>query len=687
MAGGPDHYGRLAAAYARKRFELIHEIWRLYAQDIVDKITEQKPDSVDDSMDRFQMEMNHTPPPPKKDRQEDEQKDNDENPQPPSAADQNSKKRKEEPEEGAPPPDDPPPPEDGTGGGNGEDESAGPDSGSPPENSDDAGEDGDPQEEDGTQGSQPDAGGSGAPDKPRQERPEGKEKEAEDKKDRQEEKMEGPAPEGAETQPDDVKVQDEVGRPEDVRPKDMPSTPPEEASAEDLERLMQELMENFKDLVDFKEDSDAEEEAVQDEDHPEAELIREVEDETLPPEQKPREEKVQDGGGERGDAKGGNPAGKGILDRENIADESMVSVEQLLEALKANEESKEQKEERRKPMEREAEGRGAMRFDIPPAMDLDQLAKGNWEDFNRRVALHGPVIALMARALEKLKDAQLRLILRISKKNQLIPPGGDLRRFDQKRMQALIERISKQEKFDKEHLYLFKKDDRISAVTRPTRIILIDGSRSMTFGSQPLPMDKAIQEAVIDYMASKLAGYDTFITMFGPLNPILLAEPGDHPMEIGKRIEKVHGGLNTMTYLAPSLMQVIEKVAYRKKFEESFVGFTNFVIYTDGDIDDLKASRELIEQIFAHCPKSTFDFVMITDKHATPMDVLIRTIRVNNPIHEIGMVRSTASRHYPLALTATMKLTSRIATTRSGFADPAFLRTGQFRRLLHLLTK
>jgi hypothetical protein len=695
MAGGPEYYGELAETYAKKRFELIHEIWRLYAQDLVDKITEQKPDEVDDSMDRFQMEMNHTPPPPKKDKKDEDKKDeeekekknNDDNPNPPSEADQDSKKKMEEPEDGAEPPDDQPPPEDESGGGDGEDESAGDSAESPPEESDDSGDDGDQQEEDQEQGSEPESGGSGAPDQPK-EKPEQKDKEEkEDEKEKQEKEMEGPPPEGAETKPDETLQQDEVDRPDDVEQKDAPPTPPEEISPEELEKLMQELMEQFKELVDFKEDSSAEEEVIEDEENPEAELIREVEDETLPPEQKPEEERPKDQPGERGDAKGGNPDSKGVLDRENTPDESMASIEELLEALKANELSEEQREERRKPQERVEEQKEAMKFDIPPAMSLDQLAKGNWEDFNRRVALHGPVIALMARALEKLKDAQLKLIFRISKKHQLIPPGGDLRRFDQAKMQSLIERIAKQEKFDKEHLSMFKKDDRISAVTRPTRIILIDGSRSMTFGSQPLPMDKAIQEAVIDYMASKLAGYDTYITMFGPLNPIMLAEPGDHPVEIGKRIEKVHGGLNTMTYLAPALMQVIEKVAYRKKFEESFVGFTNFVIYTDGDIDDLKASRELIEQIFAHAPKSTFDFVMITDKHATPMDVLIRTVKVNNPIHEIGQVRSTASRHYPLALTATMKLTSRIAKTKSGFADPAFLRTGQFRRLLHLLTK
>jgi hypothetical protein len=698
MAGGPEYYAELAATYAPKRYELIHEIWQLYAQDLMDEITEQKPEDVEESMDRFQVEMNPTPPPPKKEKKKeeekedgkDEEKDNKDNPNPPQSSDNNSTKESEEELEGEEPKEEKPQ-EDDSGGGDGEDESAGDSADTPPEDSDDAGDDGDTEEQDQEQGSEPDQGGSGAPNDPKpkdQEKkdPEEKEEEESEEKERQEKEMEGPPPEGAETKPEEVEQQDEVERPENTEQKDAPEEAPQEVSPEELEKLMEQLMEQFKQMVDLKEDKEAEEEVVEDEENAEAELIREVEDDSLPPEQKPEEEKKEDTKGDRGDAKGGDADSTGVLDRES-QDESMVSIEDLLAALEANQDPTEEEKARRKPLEEEAEEKEKLKFDIPPPMNLDQLAKGDWDDFNRRVALLGPVIAVMAKALEKLKDAQLKLISKISKKHQLIPPGGDLRRFDQGKMQALIERISKNEKFDTDHLSMFRKDDRSVANTRPTRVILIDGSRSMTFGGQPLPMDKAIQEAIIDYMASRIAGYDTYITMFGPTNPILLAEPGDNLVEIGKRIEKVHGGLNTMTYLAPALLQVIEKVAYRKKFEESYVGFTNFVIYTDGDIDDAKHSREIIHQIFQHAPKSTFDFVMITDKHATPMDVLIRTLDVKSPIHEIGVVRSTAKRQYPLALTATMKLTGRISKTKSGFADPAFLRTGQFKRLLHHLTR
>jgi hypothetical protein len=698
MAGGPEYYADLAATYAPKRYELIHEIWQLYAQDLMDQITEQKPEDVDDSMDRFQMEMNHTPPPPKKEKKEekddkkDEEEGKDDNPTPPSSSDDSSKKESEEDLEG----DDPKeqkPQEDDSGGGDGDDESAGDSAESPPEDSDDSGDDGDTEEQDQEQGSEPDQGGSGAPkdpkpkDKPEKDDPEGEEEEGEEKE-RKEKEMEGPPPEGAETKPEQVEQQEEIDKPENTEQKDAPAEPPQEISPEEIEKLMQELMDQFKELVEFKEKEGAEEEVIEDEENAEAELIKEVEDESLPPEQKPEEEKKQDNSGDRGDAHGGKEDSTGVLDREAHPDESMASIEELLEALKANEEPTQEEKDRRKPQEREEEEKEKLTFDIPQAMSLDQLAKGEWDDFNRRVALLGPVIAVMAKALERLKDAQLKLIAKVSKKHQLIPPGGDLRRFDQGKMQLLLERLAKQEKFDTDHLSMFRKDDRRAATTRPTRIILIDGSRSMTFGGQPLPMDKAIQEAVIDYMASKIAGYDTYITMFGPLNPILLAEPGDNLVEIGKRIEKVHGGLNTMTYLAPALLQVIERVAYRKKFEENYVGFTNFVIYTDGDIDDLKNSREIIQQIYQHAPKTTFDFVMITDKHATPMDVLIRTLDVSrNPVHEVGVVRSTAKRQFPLALTATMKLTGRLNKTKSGFADPAFLRTGQFRRLLQHLTR
>ena len=703
FAGGPEYYAELADVYAKKRFELIHEIWKLYAEELVEKITEQEPEDLDDSMDRFQMEMNHTPPPPPKEKPKDQDKDEDkkdekdkeDNPNPPSQSDKDSKKKMDE-ESNESPPDDQPPPEDDSGGGSGEDESAGDSADTPPEDSNDAGDDGESEDDDSDQGSAPEDGGSGAASDPG-EKPEKKDQEEKEKPDAPEEDQkpkevegEGEPPEGADIQDDPTKEK------EDADQKDSPEQqetateeePPTQMDPEELEKLMEQLMDKFKDLVDLKEDENSEEQVVEDEENPEAELIREEEDDSLPPEQKPEEENKDEKSGDRGDAQGGDADSTGVLDRE-FQPEEAASIEELLEALKeAEEQDKANDEARRKPMEREEEPeKETLKFDIPPAMNLDQLAKGNWEDFSRRIALHGPVIAIMASALKKLKKAQLKLINKVGKKHQLIPPGGDLRRFDQKKMQALLERLSKNEKFDTEHLSMFRKDDRRAAETRPTRIILIDGSRSMTFGAQPLPMDKAIQEAVIDYMASRVAGYDTYIAMFGPTNPIMLAEPGDSPFEIGKRIEKVHGGLNTMTYLAPALLQVIAKVAYRKKFEENYVGFTNFVIYTDGDIDDLKASRELIEQIFQHAPKTTFDFVLITEKHATPMDVLIRTIEKKNPLHEIGMVRSTAKRALPLAFTATMKLTNRLSKTKSGYADPAFLRTGQFRRLLHHLTR
>ncbi|MFN8395048.1 MAG: hypothetical protein U0176_10405 [Bacteroidia bacterium] len=111
------------------------------------------------------------------------------------------------------------------------------------------------------------------------------------------------------------------------------------------------------------------------------------------------------------------------------------------------------------------------------------------------------------------------------------------------------------------------------------------------------------------------------------------------------------------------------------------------MIYTGGDIDDLKASRELIEQIYTHVPKCTFDFVMITDKHATPMDVLVAPFSGR----KTPCTRSAKCAAQPAALslgvTATMKLTERLNKSKSGFADPSFLRTGQFRRLLMQLTR
>ncbi|MFN8395049.1 MAG: hypothetical protein U0176_10410 [Bacteroidia bacterium] len=93
----------------------------------------------------------------------------------------------------------------------------------------------------------------------------------------------------------------------------------------------------------------------------------------------------------------------------------------------------------------------------------------------------------------------------------------------------LIERLAKQEKLDKDTLSMFRKDDRLSAVLPPhAHHHLIDGSRCDLWGATPAH-GRAIQGAVIDYMASRIAGYDTYITMFGPLNPILARNPATTP--------------------------------------------------------------------------------------------------------------------------------------------------------------
>ena len=700
LAGGPAYYGEQAEAYAERRFELIHEMWDLYAKDIVAELLEDEESDADDAMDQFEMETNKTPPPPKKkqkDPEEEEEKDENEedekkeqNPNPPTQADQSSENESDEDLEGEEATEEKPDDDSGgeeddadTGeGGEGEEDL--PDEG---EDSEDAGDEGSaPPENDGS-GQQQDP--AQKPDKEEKDSPEKEEQEGEDSKqeeqDSKQNEDEMPAPEDGEVE-EQEQMQESEGKEEEG------GGEAEEEPGPSLEELMEQLQEQMEALEMNKqldESDEAEQKVEEDDENPEAELIREVVDESQPPEQKEPPMQEEEKQGEQGANHGGGDSNS-VLDSDYIPEEELSSVSELMDALKeADEAEEEQKREREKRQERreERQDEPPPRLESPKTMSLDELASGSWEDFSKRVTMHGAVIGVMASALEKLKTAQLKFIHKVSKKHTLIPQGGDLRRFDQAAMYSLLERIAKNESFDKDDLSMFRKDGRVAAATRPTRVILIDGSRSMTFGGHPMPMDKALQEAVIDYMASRIAGYDTYIVMFGPANPPVIATPGGSLVEIGKTIEKVHGGLNTMTYLSPALLHAIQLIAYRKKFTEPYVGFTNFVIYSDGDIDDLPHSRAIIQQIIQHAPKSTFDFVLITSKQATPMDVLINTLEVTNPIHEIGIVRGNATRKYPMALTATYKLTNRLRAASSGFADPAFLRAGQFKRLFQLLTQ
>jgi|GEM_PF-3054196 len=709
LSGGPDYYGEQAEAYAERRFELILEMWDLYAADIVKDILEDEETEAEDAMDDFEVSTNYKPPPPNQEKKEEEDKDDSEeeeedkpkNPSPPSEADQSADDVSDDELEGEPPTESPP---DDSGGG--EDDAD--DTGEGGEGEDDIPEDGEESEDTGEEGSsapQQDGKGEQEDNEPPQDKEESdSEGEEDDSQGEEQDAPEGEEQDGPDDQaPEDqaFEEQEEQGESEEQQEGDE-----EEGGEEDgmdgpsLEELMEQLSDQLEQLdedVEIKKQFDEAEEAEQkleeDPENAEAELIREEVDPNLEPEMKePSLDEKEEQKGEQGADHGGVENNE-VLDSDYLPDEPLASISELMEALKeADEAEAEQAKEKEKREEKREEKESHERFkpptlEVPETMSLDELAQGSWDDFSKRVTLHGAVIGVMAKALEKLKNAQLKFIHKVSRRHSLIPQGGDLRRFDQLAMSKLIQRLAKREKFDKDHLNMFRKDGRIAAATRPTRIILIDGSRSMSMGAHPLPMNKAIQEAVIDYMASRIAGYDTFITMFGPQNPVILAQPGDSLVEIGKRIELVHGGLNTMTYLSPSLLETIRMVAYRKKFEEPYVGFTNFVIYSDGDIDDMAPSRAIIHQIMQHAPKTTFDFVLITTKRATPMDILINTLDVKNPLHEIGIVRGRSSRRYPMALTATYKLTNRLIHTPSGIADPSFLRNGQFKRLFQLLTQ
>ncbi|MFN8395050.1 MAG: hypothetical protein U0176_10415 [Bacteroidia bacterium] len=81
----------------------------------------------------------------------------------------------------------------------------------------------------------------------------------------------------------------------------------------------------------IKEDNTAEEEVVEDGENAEAELIREVEDESLPPEQAGGG-KNKDEGGDRDDAMVERRTTRGSWSRDG-SDDALVSIEDILEAL------------------------------------------------------------------------------------------------------------------------------------------------------------------------------------------------------------------------------------------------------------------------------------------------------------------------------------------------------------------
>lgn len=705
MAAGPEKYKEKAQAHTKERFELIWEIYDLFAKSLVDQMLEARKKQLEKQQEEQEKEPPQKPEEPET-PQQDKDDDNSDSSGSGSDSDQTESSQDsdnarpgqdlpEQPQENNDPPDGVDDSDvDAVEGENGEEEESEPES---PE-----GEDAQEQE------SQPEEGQE-QPDEQAEEDAEGDEgaqdsrsggdSGGQDQADSEEE-------EGADEGEEETL---EEGNDEELDPQGEEEEGEEQVEAEEGE---EEEVQQDEPVKDWEEDEEGEEfqeykhtdegeeeelnvETVIDEEEVEneedADIIREEEEpEMVEMSETDRNEDESDGGdspGEEGGEDGGD--GQNVRDTSFFPHEEMASVADLREALQqAAQMDEEQPEDEPRPPRHEKEEEKQHyqpNYSDPEPMDLDDLASGSWDDFARRVAMHAPIISMMAGALKKLKDAQLKIVYRISKKHTLVPPGGDLRRFDQKRMEKLFNKLASKEKFDKDDLNMFYRDEKMAAATRPSRVILIDGSRSMSMGMPPLPMDKAIQEAVIDYKASELAGYDTYIVMYGPLNPIVIARPGDNPVVIGKNIEQVRGGLNTATNVAPGILQCIAMIAERKKFSEPYVGFTNFVIYSDGDIDDPFQTMTLIEKIVQYAPKTTFDFVLITSRKRTPMDQMLLRLQFGHPLHQIGVVRGDSARKYPMALTATYVLTNRLRHMKSSFADPAFKRSGQFKRLLYHL--
>lgn len=242
---------------------------------------------------------------------------------------------------------------------------------------------------------------------------------------------------------------------------------------------------------------------------------------------------------------------------------------------------------------------------------LSELAKESWTNYMRRVAqLMGP-ITHVSKLFAKIKELQLEKADRLSRSRSMLPEKNELDRLNK---QALRDKIIKQktgQPLKRDDYRLFQKDEEYDVSTTPDLVIMIDGSGSMTSGSNPNPMELAVLTSAILYEAGKKAGMNVYVTIWGDQNPKVLVRPGDTPHDIGKNLEAARKGLGSGTNLAPSFKGITEMIAEQKIKAGAKAGYTHVLVVSDGDISDLEPSRSAITTFLKTSKFSTIDFALI----------------------------------------------------------------------------
>lgn len=285
---------------------------------------------------------------------------------------------------------------------------------------------------------------------------------------------------------------------------------------------------------------------------------------------------------------------------------------------------------------------------------LEELSKQDWTNYNTRIAeLAGP-INRVRKLFKDVQDRQLQRKQKMSRSLDILPENGEVKdRFNaEAHLNMTIKKVTGQ--LEAEDLKRFHKDETSMVPTEIDIVIAIDGSGSMGNGAGggAVPINAALQAAAIMFEAA--AGKDmkmnVYVTMWGDNDPPILIKPGDDRVKIGQAMQAARKGLNSGTNFAPAVKKVAQTIGEQRGKSGTLSGFTHILVLSDGDMFDAEQSKEKIFTMFDYSDKVTFDAAIITATKNTNMQKMAEGIKGRKPYQDMGIVVGNNPEEVPMAI-------------------------------------
>lgn len=323
--------------------------------------------------------------------------------------------------------------------------------------------------------------------------------------------------------------------------------------------------------------------------------------------------------------------------------------------------SDKEKQERRDAAKNMPEGNKLDRNTAQDTQDVDlaKLAKGDYRDFNRRVYELSPVISQQARIYQNIRAEQRRAIRKMSRDQHsfIATDGNFLGRFDMEKSRRTKLKQAFGQPVNVEDFKKIKRDEQAFADSTIEIISLIDGSGSMpmkNLGNGVNAMEVALQSAVINYMAARKAGIDGWIIIWGNAKPLVVASPDMPLKEVGENVQRVRGGINSGTALAPAFDTTMQTLAEHRNKNGTISGSSHIMVYSDGEIQDEAQAQSRIETIAQGTKNVSIDVAVLVSKGSreapTEMERMINKITAKQGDRKVGVLRGDDARTVPLEL-------------------------------------